>query len=242
MAATSAVALNPIDPNSFEEILLQALAVLFNQRLADKSVWLTAGDVSRVLRDEHAIGVHWRTIRNLFLTNKAQVARRKRAGQWQFSILRPGEESLGTAQTSILFIDPAQSFKSTLSLHEFFARLKGTIRVCDAYLDNTTLEHLHALDKSAIVQVLTKNVKDSGTLRRLAAAWKTEGRSLEIRVAPTAPLHDRYIIDDTVMVILGTSLNGFGKKQCFVIQTGPDLRSVLVPVFDTLWLSATPWP
>ncbi len=56
------------------------------------------------------------------------------------------------------------------------------------------------------------------------------------------PLHDRYIIDDSIMVILGTSLNGFGKKQCFVIQTGQDLRSVLIPVFDGAWNSGIIWP
>ncbi len=239
---TSAIAFNPIDPNSFDDTLLRALAVLFNQRLSDKSVWLTATDVSKVLRDEYAVGIHWRTIQNLFLGEKTEVTRRKRGGRWQFSIMKAGEELLGTAQASILFIDPAQSFKSTLSLHEFFGKLKGTIRVCDAYLDNTTLEHLHALDTSTRVHLLTKNVKDSGTLRRLTAAWRTEGRALEIRVAGAAPLHDRYIIDDTAMVILGTSLNGFGKKQCFIIQTGSDLRAVLIPVFDGLWSTASPWP
>ena len=111
-----AVAINPIDPNSFDETLLRALTVLFNQRITDKSVWLTATDVSKVLQDEHAVGAHWRTIQNLFLQDKTRVARRKRGGRWYFAILKAGEELLGTAQSSILFIDPAQSFKSTLSL------------------------------------------------------------------------------------------------------------------------------
>jgi hypothetical protein len=149
---------------------------------------------------------------------------------------------LGAARTPIVFIDPAQAFKATLSLHDFFARLTGISRVCDAYLDNTTLEHLHAVTKAVPVRLLTKNIKDSGPLRRLVAAWKNEGRDLEIREASNAPLHDRYIIDDAAMVILGTSLNGFGKKHCFVIQTGPDLRTALLPVFDNLWNTAKPWP
>ena len=71
-------------------------------------------------------------------------------------------------------------------------------------------------------------------------SWR--GSVQEIRVDGSAPLHDRYIIDDSIMTILGTSLNGFGKKQCFIIQTGPDLRAVVLPVFDGLWKSATTWP
>ena len=226
-----------LDPNSFDDPLLQALAVLRNE-----ATWLTAAEISKKLRDEDGIGLHWRKIETVFSANPGVVARRKKAKQWQFSILQPGEQLLGEAQSSILFIDPEQAFKATLSLHDFFSKLKGTVRVCDAYLDNTTLEHLHVLDKSVTVRLLTKNVKDTGgALRRLVAAWKTEGRNLEIRVDNLAPLHDRYIIDDSNMVILGTSLNGFGKKQCFIIQTGPDMRAVLIPVFDGLWNSAPIW-
>lgn len=242
MSTSPASAPTLLDPNTFDDESLQALAVLFNQKQGGKSIWLTASDLSKRLRDQDGIGLHWRRIRNIFLANSANVARRKKGGHWEFSILKPGEELLGAAQSSILFIDPAQAFKATLSLHDFFSKLKGTVHVCDAYMDNTTLEHLHALDKAISVRLLTKNVKDSGPLRRLVAAWNNEGRELEIRVASSAPLHDRYIIDDTIMVILGTSLNGFGKKQCFIIQTGPDLRAVLGRVFEDLWNSATTWP
>jgi hypothetical protein len=227
-----------LDPTSFDGTHLQALAVL----LTRKNQWITASSISKTLRDDHGIGVHWRTIQTVLFDNPKSASRRKKAGQWQFSILKHGEELLGAAQSSILFIDPAQAFKATLSLHDFFSKLKGTIRVCDAYLDSITLEHLHALDKSVSVRLLTKNIKDTtGTLRRLVAAWKNEGRTLEIRLATSAPLHDRYIIDDGIMVILGASLNGFGKKQCFIIQTGPDLRAALISVFDGMWDSAPVW-
>jgi hypothetical protein len=229
-----------IDPGSFEEPVLQALTVLLIHK--QDTQWMTAAEISKELRDQHGIGLHWKKIESAFEDNPSAVARRKASKQWQFRILRAGEELLGAAQSTILFIDPTQAVKATMSLHDFFYKLKGTVRVCDAYLDNTTLEHLHALDKSVTVQLLTKNVKDSGPLRRIVAAWKSEGRTLEIRVDGTAPLHDRYIIDDSIMTILGTSLNGFGKKQCFIIQTGPDLRAVVLPVFDGLWKSAAVWP
>ena len=237
MSAAAPVA---VDPNSFDEPVLQALALLLTHK--QDTQWMTAAEISKELRDHHGIGLHWRKIESAYEENNGVVARRKKSKQWQFAILRSGEELLGAAQSSILFIDPTQAVKATLSLHDFFSKLKGTVRVCDAYLDNTTLEHLHALNKGVTVQLLTKNVKDSGPLRRIVAAWKSEGRNLEIRVDGSAPLHDRYIIDDAIMTILGTSLNGFGKKQCFIIQTGPDLRAVVIPVFDGLWKSATVWP
>jgi hypothetical protein len=63
-----------------------------------------------------------------------------------------------------------------------------------------------------------------------------------VRVASAAPLHDRYIIDDVGMLILGASLNGFGKKQCFVIRAGEDVRSMAMTAFDANWASAVAWP
>jgi len=78
-------------------------------------------------------------------------------------------------------------------------------------------------------------------VRALLSAAKTEGRSIEVRMAASTPLHDRYIIDDSRMLILGTSLNGFGKKQGFVVQAGADVRAVVLQGFDNMWLSAAVW-
>jgi hypothetical protein len=42
-------------------------------------------------------------------------------------------------------------------------------------------------------------------------------------------------------VILGTSLNGFGKKQGFVVEAGQDVRGVVGHAFDIEWSGATVW-
>ena len=88
---------------------------------------------------------------------------------------------------------------------------------------------------------MTKNLKDDGVVRRLVGAAKQKFR-LEIRKATNTELHDRYIASKTEMVILGTSLNGFGKKQCFVIKAGPGIKDAMTGEFDARWLLATPWP
>jgi len=78
--------------------------------------------------------------------------------------------------------------------------------------------------------------------RRLLSATKTEGRTFEVRVTPTPSLHDRYLIDGTRMIIMGASLNYFGRKQSFLILVGPDFRAELTSVFDRSWGTAKPWP
>jgi hypothetical protein len=116
------------------------------------------------------------------------------------------------------------------------------MRVCDPYLDYTTIEHLDACKSVAEVRLLTHNVKDSGPLRRVAAVMAADGRNLQIRRVASAVLHDRYIIADDCMYTLGTSFNGFGKKQSFITAAGEDVRAQMIAYFDNLWATATPWP
>lgn len=204
--------------------------------------WVSAVDISRIMRDDYGIRIHWKTILTLLTAQNKLTDRRKRSGRWQFKLMRDGEDHLTKAGASIVVIDPSQAVQAVRSLHDFLSSLSGVVRVCDPYLDAATIEHLDACPANVVIRFLTKNIKDSGTLRRLLAACQTQGRSLEIRVAGSAALHDRYIIDDKLMLILGTSLNGFGKKQCFVVKAGEDVRDIVMIAFDQIWATGTKWP
>jgi hypothetical protein len=157
-------------------------------------------------------------------------------------LLQAGQDRLSGATGSILFVDPSKAVQATLTLHGLLGSLEGTARICDPYLDPTTLDHLSACPSALTVRLLTKEREGCGARSGAARCGKTEGRGIEIRVTAAAPLHDRYIIDDTKMLILGTSLNGFGKKQGFVVQAGDDVRAVVVQAFDIAWAGGTVWP
>jgi hypothetical protein len=240
MTTSPAAGSVPPDPRSLEDDLLRALSVLARAKASGSSGWLTATQISGILRDEFAVRVHWKTIETALLSDKAQAARRKHGGRWEFAIMSAGEKRLFAAQP-IVFVQPADAVMATLSLHQFFGALKNPIRVCDPYLDGATIEHLEACPTGAEIRLLTMNVKDTGPLRRLVQAAQGQ-RSLSIRVVKVKNLHDRYIIDDREMLLLGTSLNGFGKKQCFSVRAGEDIRETMRATFDAQWATATPWP
>ncbi|HKN71875.1 MAG TPA: hypothetical protein VJX30_12635, partial [Terriglobales bacterium] len=86
---TTAAAPVAIDPNSFDEHALQALAVLLMHK--QDTQWMTAAEISKELRDQHGIGLHWKKIESAFEGNPSAVARRKESKQWHFRILRAGE-------------------------------------------------------------------------------------------------------------------------------------------------------
>ena len=231
----------PLDPSAFADDVARILVVLHNAK-ASGVERMSALQISETFNVDHGLHLHWRTVNKALLANPNLADRRKRNGRWLFGLLRPGEERIAAPPSTVTFVDPAKAVQAVLTLQDLLGKSCGVVRVCDPYLDNVTLQHLDSCTAATEIRVLTTNVRDSGALPTLYAAFHSQSRNLQVRVIGANVLHDRYIIDATRMEILGTSLNGFGKKQCFVIEAGTDMRAAMLPIFDGHWASASPWP
>lgn len=232
--------ISKIDPRVFDDNLQRVLAVILIKKQLGIQ-WISSLEISQTLRDEFGLQIHWKTIDSILRATNNFVHRRKRKLRWEYFLLSEGENKVAHAPSAIVVVDPTNALQAVISLHDFLANLSNPIQICDPYLDATSLEHIASCPKTATINILTKNIKDSGKFRQLLSAAQTEGRTWIIRVASAPVLHDRYIIDSNSMLILGTSLNGFGKKQCFIIKTGEDIRKVMQIEFLNLWNSATAW-
>ncbi len=228
-------------PGDFQEPLRQILALMLNSKKAGTD-WLAASEISASLLKDHGLSLHWRTVETILSNNTTFAARRKKNKQWQFTITNPGQEQVSTGNNPIMFVDPVKAVRAVFNLHEFFAKLKGSVRICDPYLDIVTAQHLEAITSATAIRLLTSSISDTPTLRLALTALGSQGKQVEVRKPAKDILHDRYVIDDSSMLILGTSLNSFGKRQCFVIKAGQDIRSVLLDNFKKLWDSGAVWP
>src|SRR5262249_41085641 len=83
--------------------------------------WLSVAHISKILRDHHGVGVHWRTVKSILLQNRSLVQRRKRNGRFEFCIMRAGEDLLADSGSEIVVIDPSNATKATVSLHALLA-------------------------------------------------------------------------------------------------------------------------
>ena len=198
--------------------------------------------ISQILRDEFGLIVHWKTLEAELKRAKSLVARRKRSNRFEYAIMAPGEQVLFVPRAEALVVDPSKALQATISLHALLGGLRGAVRICDPYVDYSTLQHLDACNGATEIRLLTDKISDSGRLRALAAAGATQNPRIEIRKVVGYRLHDRYIIDNTLMHLLGSSLNGFGKKQCFVVRMGQDIRGTMLTFFNNAWSTAKPWP
>jgi hypothetical protein len=125
-------------------------------------------------------------------------------------------------------------------MEEILASLKGDLKICDPYIENKTIDFIAECGSASSIRLLTSNVLKETKLRRDFAAYDKEYTSmLEIRISPNGALHDRYILHADGMLLMGTSLNGFAKKQSFLVSLGPDIRAATEAAFDRVWASAT---
>ena len=212
-----------VDPRTLPEPLDQALAVLFDGK-QNSSNWMSCVEIAKVLRDKYGIALHWRTIQSLLDKSDGFVTRKKLNKRWHYTLLDAGEQHLVAPRGDIVFVDPSKALQNIITLHDLLSKMGGPVSVCDPYLDSVTMEHLDSCSGASRIRLLTHNVRDSGRLRQLITAFPQSGRILEVRVTGRAVLHDRYIFDRGKFYILGSSLNGFGKKQSFIIEAGQDFR------------------
>lgn len=229
------------NPQEYGDPLKQCLAVLLIAKSHGPDSWMTGAQISVELRDRYGINLHWRKIYSLLCADPTLASRRKRKISWYFSIMAAGERLLRAPDDSIIFVEPNKALKSVRTLHDLLGSLRGTICVCDPYLDKETIHHLDACRNGNEIRLLTHNITDSGPLRALANT-AANSINLAIRKAPRNVLHDRYVLDKSSMLILGTSLNSLGKKQSFIIKCGVDIRQVVLDAFNKLWNRGKPWP
>jgi hypothetical protein len=219
-------------------LLLAGLAELEG---SDGEEWHSSLSLSRSLLREKGVSIHWKTIDARLHEHGGLVTRKRKSGRWNYLILEEGRREIGQDSNDVSFVDPENALQAVRKLHDLLSRLSGSIAICDPYVDETTIEHLCSCPKGCKLRILSTNIQNSGPLHRVVAAAKSEGHHFEMRIEARPVLHDRYIIDDKNLLILGSSLKGFGKKQCFVTRAGGDIRATVLKEFEHLWGKASPW-
>jgi hypothetical protein len=233
---------NPIDVHSLgkdRERVLWALGVLKTAGINDSH---KVSDIVTCLRDVSGIEISRQHVQQILEKEfkKKTVSRKVVAGTGHYKIMRTGEESIKGAIVAARFVDPVNALDEIRNLESVVSTFKGKLRVCDPYIDNRTLDFLAECKAATAIHLLTVQVQDGAKVRRDLAAFRAQhGASIDIKVLSAGGLHDRYIVHDDGILILGGSLNGFAKKQMFIISLGTDFGNGMAKVFDVNWVRAS---
>lgn len=202
---------------------------------------IAPSDISAALRDVYGINISRQRIEGMLSTEDGTVARRKLSGRRAYQLMASGSEELDSAKDATLFIDPSGGYTGLRAAHALLGELEGDLRVCDPYADARTLDMLAECERAGSIRLLTHNIKKPDGFKQSASVFQREHDvALDVRKAASGVLHDRYVIHKGGMLLFGTSLNGLGFKQSFVVALGEDLRSAVSSAFEASWAAATP--
>jgi hypothetical protein len=202
---------------------------------------MTPAEMSIVLRDAHGIDLSRQRIEATLSAERGTVAKRKLGKRRAYQLMSEGSEELDAATTAVIFIEPTSAFSGLREAQSLLGTLQGDLRVCDPYSDGRTLDMLAECQQADSIRLLTENIKSPTGFKQTARAFQRQhGAPLEVRKAPPKVLHDRYLIHDDGMLLFGTSLNGLGSKQSFVVALGEDIRVTVLAAFEATWDTAAP--
>jgi len=181
-----------------------------------------------------------------------KVNRKLLDGETKYKIMTHGrraiEQLLDFGNICVVFVESGTPRTSRKQLENFLAELTGTIKICDPYYGVRTLDLLEMIPQSCKVQFLTtKSNEKPGHLTTSIRDFITEHPKTEIRVLQGShDIHDRFILCEQSLLIVGHGLKDIGNKNSFIIRLGKavieDLWKKVESDFDTKWQTARPLP
>lgn len=198
---------------------------------------LSAPEISDILRECTGINIRWQKIVAILSREKEAVSVTTVDGRTFYRIMKKGVDEVSGSSPTI-FVDPGNAFSAVRGVEEIIDSLGGDIRFCDTYIDRRTLDFLMSKNLKS-VKLLTVNIQGSAAFSAdLKAFEKQFPGKLIVRQLAQGELHDRYIVHEKGILVLGSSLKDVGKKQSFIISLGKDISQSVAAAFDRHWNSA----
>jgi hypothetical protein len=153
-----------------------------------------------------------------------------------------GHGVISAGPIEFVHISGSKPYSDRRTIENILEQATGEVRICETYLGMGTLDLLKSLPVTCTVRVLAREITDVSP--RDIGTFKTECPSFQFRYRTQRDLHDRYLLDDRGLLILGHGLKDIGKTESFAIflekSSNPDILRDILEAFDSRWESATP--
>ncbi len=157
----------------------------------------------------------------------------------------PVKHSADGGGVLVSMVEAGKPRTAHIQLEKLFSEVTGIVRVCDPYYGTGSLLRLDLLTKCSEVRFLTRT-PDSGEkliLPKAIAEFKKEHANTHFRCSASADFHDRYVLSDKEIILLGHGLKDLGNKESFVVKLPDTLAHDVIAAarqsFDNKWHVAT---
>lgn len=157
----------------------------------------------------------------------------------------PAERSQASDGEAVFVVEAGKPYSAHLTLVELLASLGDTLRICDAYLGVETLPILRPIGGRNI-RFLTAHLPSkkgaSEELIQTVKKFSFEFKSTEFRQCTKAEFHDRYVLTEEELILLGHGLKDAGRKESFIVRLKRKAIGTMIDdlmqTFDEKWEKA----
>jgi hypothetical protein len=213
--------------------------------------YLTCDDLENILQEFLDFPISSLSLKRAFARAGKKVIKAPNDGG--FKISNPGEAYLKGLRKNeplnVVYVNPTKPRTAKKELESLIKSIpKGELLICDPYYGLRTLEVLEVFAKyHKPIKFLTARAgggEKHTTLANAVRDFKKEyGSKVELKLAASKDLHDRYIIGKNYILIVGHGIKDLGSKESLIVvvedRYGKDIRRVITSNFNTRWASAT---
>lgn len=148
-------------------------------------------------------------------------------------------------KVTVTMIEAGKPRTAHLKLEKMLSDLRGSVQICDPYYGTGTLLRLELLANCNEVRFLT-HTPDTGEraiLPRAISEFKKEYPQMQFRNSEAGDFHDRFVISESEIILIGQGLKDLGNKESFVIRLPNSIAHDVITSarenFERKWQSAT---
>lgn len=237
------------DVHKYTKVLEKALwALLIAKKVLKYSEYLSPNDISEILLAGD-ISCKPLSIMRALARAGTMVDKKDVKEKSTYKIMKKGEDHLfkteDKGKLNILYLDGTKPWSDRKMVSdEFIKSLKGEILIVDKYFGSATLDILSEFSSNHKVKFLIAKIVDHGSkFERDIKRFKTEHKHVEVRLYPKEyELHDRYLLTNTEICLLGHGLRDIGSKESFILilrhPAGKEINHTLRNKFYERWVKA----
>ncbi|MGA2504022.1 MAG: hypothetical protein ABSG01_08015 [Anaerolineales bacterium] len=209
--------------------------------------YLSTNEIVTIL-ETLGISVYKRGIQNSFNSSGHKYIKIDNSGKYpKYKAMIIGKEYvkewLLPIGPSVLYIEGGKPFTTRKKLEEIIHDLKGDICICDTYLGERSFDIISSLPKECKLKFLTSHLSgDPEKIRRVQKDFLIEHPKSEFRLYQKQDLHDRYIVTNNNLLIIGHGIKDIGNRESFIIiidsLIGQDTIANVKINFDDKWKSS----
>lgn len=211
--------------------------------------FLSADEIAEVL-DAAGIRVERDELVKGFARAGKRLSRKRIDGEKKYKAMmkarRELESYLSEGPIQVMYIEAGTPRTARKQLGGILEGLSGVVRILDPYYGRRTLDVLELIPDSCEVRFLTaKTSENEAGLRRAIADFRQERAATHVRIYPRPrDIHDRYIINDRELLIIGHGLKDIGNRESFIIRIdkaiAPGIVREIRESFDAKWDEGSP--